>query len=385
MPRQLRAAHPLIAATRTAAERLRPDETGRLRLRAPGVVDLRVSRAALTRALRVIQGLVAAAERRGWSVVPAKYGPGVAISDGQHAVGVTVTEETNRTPHIPTAREERETATKSWFTPHPFNYQPSGRLRLELPAEYTTTGSGRRRSWRDTNRRSLEEQLPAVLTELDARFEFLEQARQRRLAEQALREERAAAARSRATEAFLLDFRRAALRRQVQDRELAQQLRAVLAHVAEDDAAASPQWRETAAAYADALDPPGQRLHLPDDPVVTDSDLAPYVPSAEGGSADRMRPLCGDAAAARTGDRGHRAAIMRRRTGTRVWASVGPSTSPNSKPDEDSDAGLHSPRYAVMSGMTTRSTTGPTCQPPLDAPLRDRNASMCSATSCRPE
>lgn len=57
VPSHLRAAHPMIAATRVAAESLRPDETGRLRLRAKGLVELRVSRAALSRALRLVQGL----------------------------------------------------------------------------------------------------------------------------------------------------------------------------------------------------------------------------------------------------------------------------------------------------------------------------------------
>ncbi|MCW3040829.1 MAG: hypothetical protein JWM31_2734 [Solirubrobacterales bacterium] len=276
----LRAAHPMIVATRVAAEKLRPDETGRLRVRAEGMVELRVSRAALLRALRLMQGLVTAAERRGWSLAPATYGPGVTLGDGQHAVDITVTEETDRTPHVLTAREEREAATHSWFTPPRYDHHPSGRLRLDLPGAYPT--AGRRRTWRDTSRGSLEEQLPAVLAELAVRLDLAEEARQRRLADEALRKERAAAARARATEAFLLDFRRAALRRQVQDWELAGQLRAALTHLADDEAAASPEWRATAAAYADALDPPGRRLELPDDPPVTDSDLAAYFPRPSG-------------------------------------------------------------------------------------------------------
>jgi hypothetical protein len=141
-----------------------------------------------------------------------------------------------------------------------------------LPGAYPTVG---RRTWRDTFRRSLEDQLPAVLAELAARLELAEKARLQGIAEEALRQERAAAARARATEAFLLDFRRAALRRQVQDWELARQLRGLLASRADDEAAAVPQWRAAAAAYADVLDPPCRRLQLPDDPAVSDSDLAP--------------------------------------------------------------------------------------------------------------
>ena len=183
-------------------------------------------------------------------------------------------------PHVLTAREEREAATRSWFTPPRYDYHPSGRLRLELPVAYPA--GGRRRTWRDTSRRSLEDELPAVLSELAVRLELAEAAHQRRLAEETLRKERAAAVRASATEAFLLDFRRAALRRQVQDWELARQLRAVLTHVADDEAAASPVWRAAAAAYADLLDPPGRRLELPNDPAVSDSDLAPYLPRPRG-------------------------------------------------------------------------------------------------------
>jgi hypothetical protein len=213
-------------------------------------------------------------------LVAAKHGPGVTLGDGTHAVDFAVTEEPDRSPHVLTAREEREAATRSWFTPPRYDYRPSGRLRLELPGTYPA--GGRRRTWRDTSRTSLEGELSAVLTELAVRLDLAEEARQRRLAEEALRKERAAAVRARATEAFLLDFRRAALRRQVQDCELARQLRAVLTQLSDDAAAASTEWRATAAAYADVLDPPDRRFELPDDPAVSDSDLAPYLPRPRG-------------------------------------------------------------------------------------------------------
>lgn len=67
VPAALRRPHRFVAATRQAANGLKPDETGRLDVgRRPGVVYLHASREQLRRSLLIAQAVVAEAGRRGW-------------------------------------------------------------------------------------------------------------------------------------------------------------------------------------------------------------------------------------------------------------------------------------------------------------------------------
>lgn len=80
LPRDLRGAHPLVAATRDAAAGVRVDGDGQLRIGPRrGVAHMHVSRSMVRRALLVLHGLTKEALRRDWEVV-AYPGDG----DGSH-------------------------------------------------------------------------------------------------------------------------------------------------------------------------------------------------------------------------------------------------------------------------------------------------------------
>jgi hypothetical protein len=103
VPQRLRSPHAYVGASRDATAGLRSAPDGRLELRPrKGVVRLAVSRRQLPRALRILQGLFAEAERRGWRVEPVErsYGDatGVAVAIERQSYRVLVSEQTDRVP-----------------------------------------------------------------------------------------------------------------------------------------------------------------------------------------------------------------------------------------------------------------------------------------------
>jgi hypothetical protein len=285
VPGRLVRPHRLVESALGAAGELRPDETGRLRLRADGCPSLTVSRAALPRALRIVQAVYTEAERRGYTLVPAGgQDSGVALVCRENAEAVAVWEETDKSPHEPTGAELKEAARYSWSTPPAHDFRPSGRLRLEIAASYGT-GSGRRRAWRDTTRRRVEDQLAEVFAELEVRADLAAVLRAAREAEKRDFARAAAAARVRAEAAFFLHAQRTALRQQVDQWSLARRLR-----LAADDmhSRLGPTgqadlegfaWIGAAREYANALDDPATALQLPSPPVPTETEIQEFMPS----------------------------------------------------------------------------------------------------------
>ncbi len=175
----LRQAHPLIRATRSAAQGLRPALDGRLVVgERPGVVRMVVSRDRTHRALILAHSLMVGAKRRSWSIEPYskdRYGyghhPGVSIVIGEHRYPIEVHEETRT---LPFTQEEIEAWRNehSWMKddrahkmppPQRKRKEPTGRLRVVLPESY-----GRRASWTDSPR-SLGGSLSEVFRSLEAR------------------------------------------------------------------------------------------------------------------------------------------------------------------------------------------------------------------------
>jgi hypothetical protein len=70
VPQTLRGAHSVVKATRQAATGLKVQDDGRLDIgREPDIAHLQVARQHLDRALRILQAVIAEAERRGYEVV----------------------------------------------------------------------------------------------------------------------------------------------------------------------------------------------------------------------------------------------------------------------------------------------------------------------------
>jgi len=192
VPASLRGAHPFVLATRDAAVGLSPGGDGRIQIGPqPGVAYMVLACGNLNRALRVLQGVLREATRRGWGVVPydrAGYDDhlGIAIDVRGYRYPVELHEVTETIPFT----KDEITAWRTewaWYTERRAGQMPppqlkrkraTGRLRLSLPHGYR----GGRANWTEGPRGSLDDKLPQVFKALEERadhddFEAAEAAR----------------------------------------------------------------------------------------------------------------------------------------------------------------------------------------------------------------
>jgi hypothetical protein len=181
LPRDLRGAHPLVIATRDAANRLSVGGDGRIWLRPrAGVAHLVLSPSSLRRALLVLHALTRESIKRGWEVVSypeTRYRarPGIAIEVRGEPYPVEIHELMESLPFTEAdiaawraeAQWDFEIRRRANRTP-PAGLKPkraTGRLSLLLP-----TGLGEGRSgWADGPSGSIESKLPSVLRALEER------------------------------------------------------------------------------------------------------------------------------------------------------------------------------------------------------------------------
>lgn len=168
VPKTARSLHPLIA-------QLRDD---------PRVTS--ISHPSRGRALRLVQGLVAAAERRGYGVVPGDGlprshrwadRPWLGIEIKGHSIGVALRQVVDRVPHEPTAAELRQRDRDPWNRIPSHDDVPSNRLMIRV----TSGREYRQSSWSDGKSANLENVLAEVLQELELRAGFEEERRQEQL------------------------------------------------------------------------------------------------------------------------------------------------------------------------------------------------------------
>lgn len=140
------------------------------------MIYTRVSRPLLGRALRIAQGLISEANRRGWDVAPVEksaygYRAGAAIVIGGHSYRIEIHEQTQTLPFtaedIAQWRSEYSWRDRSADTPPPQRKRKraTGRLRLELPNGY----GGGRANWTEGPRGPLEHTLGSVFDALEER------------------------------------------------------------------------------------------------------------------------------------------------------------------------------------------------------------------------
>jgi hypothetical protein len=241
---------------------------------------LRVTKGCIGRALRILQALAQEAERRGYTVSPARD-KGSAMRLVVHGYGyeLTIVEPNLRVPHVPSKQELVDAACWSWRTPPPYDHVPSGELELRLAASY------RLRSWRDRKRQRLEDKLPQILAAIEARAELDEQRQleQERQAQERRRAHREALERAR--KRLVQAHRAKALAEQIQAWRLAQDIRAFCAATrarlssapGDIDREAVGAWLEWADLHADALDPVLHPTGTPTPPRSTPEALYPFM------------------------------------------------------------------------------------------------------------
>lgn len=174
----LHGCHLLVRQAKQAKEKAASNEYGRMY----GYLDLCVSKAALGRALRIMDALIRAAEKRGYRVEISNQSPHptqIVIGDQRRAFRIF--EKSNRHDRELTAEEKRKPLSSilnRWV------YTPSGQLAIET----SDHGSYWEKRWLDKPNKPLEEQLNDVMVGLIVnaeksrirKLEFEEEARRRR-------------------------------------------------------------------------------------------------------------------------------------------------------------------------------------------------------------
>lgn len=276
VPAQLRRPHVVVQALQQHTERLN------------------VTKAVRSRALRIIQGLIVEAERRGYEARPvgsdshrdryrsanSKYQFIIAVKD--HPIEVCLVQEYDSVKHVPTAKELAEQQRYSWTRIPTHDQIPNERLRLELEA-----GLGARQGkWADRSSWTLEEKLPEVLREIAARGDAAEQ---RRLAEERAGVEKRrqweaamAQAKQEAVEARLAERLTKQIKRWRQAGELrvycdALEERIVAADSDADSLASASKWLSWVRAYGELIDPLRELPAMPELPEFRPSDLQPFL------------------------------------------------------------------------------------------------------------
>jgi hypothetical protein len=251
VPERIRSPHPLVQQTREIYGDLMPDEYG-LFWRRQNTLDLRVSRASLSRALRICDGLIKSTEELGWQVqLTGECHNDTSVTAQGQSIQFGIEEELDRTEHVLTPQEERKKARGEYVRDIKWACHPSGKLRIRI--KECGYGDGLRKSWSDSARNRLEEQLD----------EFLEAIRYyvaQRLATQRERERKAkekAAIRARLAE---FQAKREAAKRRIAELNAhtdawhgAQRIRAFVK--ASLEAGVEDEWGRWALSHADRIDP----------------------------------------------------------------------------------------------------------------------------------
>lgn len=166
VPKRLASPHPLVAAASAALAKASPDKYGRVWGR--GIIDIRVGPHSLRRALRLMNTALKTLERRDHRVAVRgeRYREDTcAVIQGQY-VPFALREASRQRTHEPTAEElRREKQYGSHWGPS-YDYSPTGMLSLEI--EGWLGDRGLRTRWKDSARRTLEDQLGEFIVGIEA-------------------------------------------------------------------------------------------------------------------------------------------------------------------------------------------------------------------------
>ena len=171
VPERLTSPHPLVRSTIDALKNSTSDDTGILKSRTAGCLNVRVSRQSVGRAMRLMNALIKALEARGATV-------SVIEHDRRHQTRVKILDETieielkealDRSEKQFTAAELREREKSSWLRDRKeYEFSPSGNFVFTI-LEYC--GEGIRKVWSDGKRQRLENCLSSIIAGLGAAAE----------------------------------------------------------------------------------------------------------------------------------------------------------------------------------------------------------------------
>lgn len=242
------------------------------------------------RALRLLDAVARESARRGyepripdrdrWNQTPQPKGV-LLITIHGHVIGLTVTEQRDKVPHVPTASELRDAARYSFMRIRTSDQVPNGRLEIVV-----TNGQQYRQSaWRDGERTQIEDCLAQILQEMELRADHFEQLRQAEVLrrETAKRDWEAAfeKARGRMEEAHRSSVLTEQLERWQSCAQLDSYIQAMTAAVRvmndESKRAAAKDWISWTRSYRSKLDPLSQELRIPAAPRPTPENMKPFL------------------------------------------------------------------------------------------------------------
>lgn len=155
---RLQAPCALVEKARTALQNAKPESLGLLE-RPPGCLDLRVSRAQLSRALRIADALLKSFEARGWDV--AVLNDSTFVHIGEIPIRITIEEATET---------EQRPAKPDFASSYSFHYNHpetvtklSGRLVIAIHEDGHLWNHSQQRNWRESEKRVLDDHLNDVV------------------------------------------------------------------------------------------------------------------------------------------------------------------------------------------------------------------------------
>lgn len=120
-----------------------------------GVLDVHVSKIALSRALRLLEAIIRASEKNGWTILGEEERKGARIGIGDDPVTFSMVEQSERI-ELPSTKEEKA----QWYFRPKYKYEDTGRLTLQI-TDWLPKGS--RRTWSDGKKQRLDDLLGEFL------------------------------------------------------------------------------------------------------------------------------------------------------------------------------------------------------------------------------
>ena len=164
VPETLRGAHPLVHTTLATLEACEVDDCGIIVIPRENVLNVRVSKQSLRRALRIMDGLIKALESCGYSIFLNDKEPGAVAQILKQDVGFRIEE------YLENKKTENEVGDLSGrYTFHHDSYShsqaPSGRLCLFITGgRWYYHTDGLRHKWSDGKQQRLENSLNSVIS-----------------------------------------------------------------------------------------------------------------------------------------------------------------------------------------------------------------------------
>ena len=146
--------HPLVTKTQKSLINAKVDNSGLLAGRDHGCLDIKVGKDSLDRAFRIMDALLKALDRRGFTVsVDAEKRTTMAEVLGE-TVAFSLEEIVDRSERPLTPAQEKDKARNPWRYARPeYDYRPSGKLSLKIT--YPSWDIGRR-TWSDGKKQRVE-------------------------------------------------------------------------------------------------------------------------------------------------------------------------------------------------------------------------------------